>query len=317
MKKRFPILIIGYLRFERIKVCIDKLVSFGISDIYLAVDRAKNDQDFEKQKEMCIELEAKYQSGDIKLHIWHRSTNLGVAVSVITAVDWFFLHNNSGIILEDDIEFEEDFISFCEQAWDKYEKMDNIWMVSGSNFMKDTDGLDVKFLNYPMIWGWCSSSEKWERIRKIYDHKLSIKIKDWLIPKHTYFLVGAIRANSQLVDTWDIQIANEMLKVGAFSVLPPVNLVCNKGFDDKAIHTIEEVFPLDLKVNKLELSKTGFISIDRAQAIKANHFYEQEVFRISNHHWISLFRVAFRNLLFRRSKYSLKSKLTEVELPGG
>jgi hypothetical protein len=219
--------------------------------------------------------------------------------------------------LEDDIEFEEDFISFCEQAWDKYEKMDNIWMVSGSNFMKDTNGLDVEFLNYPMIWGWCSSSEKWERIRKIYDHKPSIKIKDWLIPKRTYFLVGAIRANSQLVDTWDIQIANEMLKVGAFSVLPPVNLVCNKGFDDKAIHTIEEVFPLDLKINRLELSKIGFISIDRAQAIKANHFYEQEVFRIGNHHWISLFRVAFRNLLFRRSKYSLKSKLTVVELPGG
>jgi hypothetical protein len=316
MNKRLPVLLIGYLRLNGIIKSVEDLASFGVTEIYLAIDGAKNEEDLEKQSKMINVLRRQFRDTDVNLEIWHRPKNLGLAVSVITAIDWFFSKNHSGIILEDDIYFDENFLDFCEKAWATYDKIEDIWMVSGSNFITESCNSTVKFINYPLIWGWCSSVEKWKRIRTVYFTKPKLSLRDWLIPKFTYFLVGTIRANSQNLDTWDIQIAYEMLNVGAYSVLPPVNLVCNKGFDDKAIHTIEAKFPLNLPIREIDFSKIVFPSRPDSQVKKVNSFYESTVFRVGYRHWIALLKLTIINLLFNKNKYfSLKAKLDETSLP--
>jgi len=316
MMSKLPVLLVGYLRLSEIQKSIERLVRFGVQDIYLAIDGAKTQVDLDKQRVLLEVLQEKYKSTEVNLRFWHRSENLGVAASVITAIDWFFSQNSSGIILEDDILFDEKFIQFCERAWDIYGADESTWMVSGSNFKPPGNNLSVDFINYPMIWGWCSSAKKWKRMREAYFTKPKFRLIDWVTPNLAYFLNGRIKANLRIIDTWDIQIAYEMLRARAYSVLPPVNLICNKGFDDKAIHTTEAKFPLDLPINDLDLSKTIYPLSPYTGVDNLNHYYEREIFRIGYRHLWSLLKLRIWILLFSKHKRdSLEAKLAGIELP--
>lgn len=315
MKKKLPVLLICYLRLDQIEKAIEKLFVYGVQDIYLAIDGAKNEKDFETQSLKCKDFQKKYQQTDLRLHIWHRQRNLGIAVSVITAIDWFFSNTESGIILEDDLRFEESFIDFCEIAWEKYEKNENVWMVSGSNFMPEDDRLQVKCINYPMIWGWCSSSEKWKKMRVSYLSIPKTGIKDWFIPRNTFFLVGLIRANSLSIDTWDIQIAQRMLKEKRYCILPPVNLISNQGFDENAVHTTLEEFPLNMPMKNLDISKIIFKLPRMLHISKSNKYMERKVFRVGKRHWLSLMRLVINRKVYYRGASLLGTRLNGVKIP--
>lgn len=57
-------------------------------------------------------------------------------------------------------------------------------------------------------------------MREAYFAKPKFRFIDWVTPNLAYFLNGRIKANLRIIDTWDIQIAYEMLRARAYSVLP-------------------------------------------------------------------------------------------------
>ncbi|MEQ8531415.1 MAG: nucleotide-diphospho-sugar transferase, partial [Imperialibacter sp.] len=63
----------------------------------------------------------------------YRDRNLGCKVAVSEAIDWFFTHCESGIILEDDCVPIQSFFHFASQMIAQYKDDERVKMISGTN----------------------------------------------------------------------------------------------------------------------------------------------------------------------------------------
>jgi hypothetical protein len=156
-----------------------------------------------------------------------------------------------GIVLEDDLRFGIDFCEFAKQALIQYENDPEVWMVSGTQHFPNYFGREqVSWSNYPMIWGWASWSDKWKIMREGLVAQKKIGIKNLLDKKFLFWSIGANRALSGKVDTWDTPLAFEFQKSKKLCVLPPINLITNIGNDNVATHTFGKDNLLNLKIEK-------------------------------------------------------------------
>ena len=100
----------------------------------------------------------------------------------------------------------------------------------------------------------------------------------------SFWKVGANRVRNGLVDTWDIPIAFQMRMTGRYCILPPVNLVKNAGYDVFAVHTKQNVFPLNLETFAID-GDVHFPSIhDPVRTPLLSHNLEKSVYRIKRRH---------------------------------
>src|SRR5262245_37089210 len=62
-----------------------------------------------------------------------RERNLGCRKRVSTAIDWFFEHEEEGIILEDDCLPSRCFFAYCSTLLERYRLDERIMCISGAN----------------------------------------------------------------------------------------------------------------------------------------------------------------------------------------
>tara|TARA_B100000524_G_scaffold316971_1_gene195780 strand:- start:20 stop:946 length:927 start_codon:yes stop_codon:yes gene_type:complete len=174
-----------------------------------------------------------------------RENNLGCKVAVSSAIEWFFDHENQGIILEDDCLPSLSFFWFCEELLEKYKDDYRIGHISGNNFQNGIKrgGYDYYYSIYNHIWGWASWSSRW----KNYDVNLenfdnSDFIEAMFQDKKTikYWKDIYIKMKDKLIDTWDYQWTFSIWKQKQLSIIPNINLVKNIGFGVDATHTTQE-----------------------------------------------------------------------------
>ena len=193
-----PVLIIGFVRKEGLESTLLSLVQAGSTDVYLAIDGPKNDDQALLQMEMVSSVEKIALDSGVALRVWRRKQNLGLAVSVITAIDWFFSEVEEGIILEDDLKFGETFIDFVEAGLEQFRNDSDIWIVSGNRFdsVEFTSGTNA-WSTYPLIWGWATWKDRWTIIREllISDGKFVDSIPDSKV--RNYWKTGFKRASSE------------------------------------------------------------------------------------------------------------------------
>lgn len=308
---RNPALVIGYLRLERIERILEHLASLDFGQVFLALDCAKNERDKNRQLKFLEEAIHKFDS--INLRIWHRKENLGVALGVLTAIEWFFQNVNQGVIIEDDIIFEEDFIEFTKLCFDEYFTESTVLMVSGTNGTKIGTQFPV-FVRYPQIWGWATNEEKWREILSLILREKKFKPSLFVSPSKAFFWAGARRASDGTVDTWDLPLAYEMKSCGKLCVIPGANLVKNVGNDQFASHGTEDGFTLNQQIENWHpvdnyRTKVGYSS-------RHEKALERVVFNV---HWYHIFSPIKYFLLFWKgrntSAESLKKRFESVEIP--
>ena len=307
-----PILLIGYSRTERIQKIVLTLISYGVDRIYVALDFSEDLNIRVKQEELVKFLT---ELDDDRIIIWYRQKNHGVAMGVITALDWFFYFNERGIVIEDDLEFGNDFLEFCKQALNRYSK-DSILMVSGNRFDVLGENDAVAGTNYPQIWGWATWRDNWRKMRELILKEKKYSWSYLFRPNMSFFLTGAQRVFQGNIDTWDVPLAFEMLKTQAICLLPPVNLVTNNGYDIHAIHTKDKVFPLGLA--RAELREVKWLEFEEVQktVTKTNDFLERRVFGVNALNVLSPLKLLMQDLFSNSSKRqsnALVHKLEEVE----
>jgi hypothetical protein len=175
-----------------------------------------------------------------------RAENLGCKQAVSRAIDWFFEHEEAGLILEDDCLPDESFFPYCDELLDRYATEQRVALISGDNFQfgRRHGAGSYYFSRYAHIWGWAS----WRRVWRQYDRDAaqwpkfrdegglqrvfgtrSIEIQHWTR------IFDALHAGQ--IDTWDYQMNLMMWMRGMVSVLPESNLVSNVGFGADATHT--------------------------------------------------------------------------------
>ena len=309
MPAKLPVLIIAYSRPKGVHTLVKTLLECGIKDIYVAIDGPRNLRD-ELNQHKIEDILQRYSS-DSRIVIKKRKHNLGVAGGVISAVDWFFSQVEMGLILEDDLVIGEDLVRFIQKSLERYKDDENVWMISGSqhfpNYMNPK--LSV-WCNYPILWGWASWATKWKEMRSLLLEKKPITVKQILDRRYLFWAVGANRALSGKLDTWDIPLAFEFMHRKKLCLLPPVNLVSNIGADDVATHT--KFFTASMREPTERLDKKYFYpEFFLAQSINNyNITMEQKIYKIGMKHYFIL----YYSFLLDFFRYSRNGRNTPLKL---
>jgi hypothetical protein len=172
--------------------------------------------------------------------------NVGCKIGESSAMDWFFKHEEEGIILEDDTLPVSGFFDFCEELLDFYRDNKRIFSISGTNYLAghfQTSG-SYLFSRYADYWGWAGWRRSWDS----YD----VSMKDWPAWRDTHCMRRLSDGNSLFerywrdifnatyagsIDTWDYQRLFTMWQHDGLSIFPRNNMVTNLGFGPEATHT--------------------------------------------------------------------------------
>lgn len=230
--------------------------------LYIAADGPRTNKEGEAALTSEVREIATSVDWPCEVHTLFRDRNLGCRTAVSSGIDWFFDHEEEGIILEDDCLPAESFFRFCEEMLSRYRHDERIWQISGTVFFPDavTDcGADYFYSRYGPVWGWASWRRAWSTH---YDVNLSQWQKMSTENNLTLAYPNPNEARSKLnigealyrdeFDTWDYQWAIIKAYNGALTILPAANMIENIGFDASATHTTTR--PADAPKNRASLN---------------------------------------------------------------
>ena len=133
--------------------------------VFVAADGPRPDHGDDVER--CAETRALIEQIDWPCAVTtlYRDTNLGLQSAVVSALDWFFEHVDTGIVLEDDCIPEPDFFPFAGAMLERYRDVPRVMHVSGLNMRpEETFGPGSYFFaSVGHIWGWATWRRAWRR----------------------------------------------------------------------------------------------------------------------------------------------------------
>lgn len=212
---------------------------------YIAADGARENISGEVEKVKVVrDYIISNIDWDCEVKTLFREKNLSCGPSVKNAIDWFFDHEEKGIILEDDTKPNKSFFRFCEELLNKYSDDNRIGLISGNNHIKfEMKELSYTFSKFYWTWGWATWRRAWQNM----DFEMSWQntqynqsiIKNMGYSKksilHWQNNIESIKTNS--VNAWDYQWFLSLSTQNQLCIFPSTNLVSNIGFGEDATHT--------------------------------------------------------------------------------
>ncbi len=282
-----PILFIVFNRPESTQKTFEMIRKAAPSKLYVAADGPRNDVpgDYEK----CRRVRQIIENGidwDCEVLFLFRESNLGCGDAPRNAINWFFSHEEMGIILEDDCVPFESFFHFCTEMLTLYKDKTDIFHINGSNFQYGNKRGDYSyyFSSLVHVWGWAT----WRRAWKFYD----LEMNGYDHVKNTHSLKKIIPWNqieevfTEVVNAWDLQWFFTCLKHNALTIIPNVNLIHNIGFESPdATHTTFKTPDYILKNPQDELHFPLMHPVSIKRNKKADQFTAIKVFRTIKFSW--------------------------------
>jgi len=215
--------------------------------LYIAADGPRPDK--ANEAENCRLTRAVVERVDWPCQVitLFRVTNLGCKEAVSSAIDWFFSHEQEGIILEDDCLPAPIFFGYCDALLERYRHDTRIRHICGCNFQFGQKRGDASyyFSRLSHVWGWAS----WRRAWRDYDKNLSAHNADELgeamahifddpiIVDRWSHVARELKANK--INTWDYQLTFTNFLHNGLCIIPNENLISNIGFGASATHTTD------------------------------------------------------------------------------
>lgn len=220
---------------------------------------------------------------DCEVKTLFREDNLESGIAVSSAINWFFFHEEEGIILEDDCLPSRSFFSFCAELLERYRDDDRVMMISGNNYLSQdvTGGASYYFSRIPHTWGWAT----WRRAWKLFDFKMR-ELPAFIAGKQldrvfaqkeirSYWLNCFIPTYEGRIQCWDYRWRFAIFLHKGVSICPCVNLVSNIGFGMDASHTFDEESPL---ANRLVHELFSFRHADCMEVDVGADLYTYDIF---------------------------------------
>lgn len=240
-----PTLLIIFNRPNTVRRAIKALAEVKPEHLYIAADGPRSHVPSDKKS--CIEARAIAQNvpWPCQIHTHFSDINLGVDRAVEDAINWFFVNEEEGVILEDDRIPHPDFFSYARELLVRYKDDPRVMMISGNNFQNGVTwgNASYYFSQYPNTWGWAT----WKRAWRLYDTNLTelpsfIKNKEVaeIRPRkieQKYWLRYFDSLYKGARTAWDAKWLFAMWNNKGVSITPNINLVRNIGFDEKSTHT--------------------------------------------------------------------------------
>lgn len=233
-----PIVIFAFNRPASLQRMIGSLKQNSLyenSEKFIYVDGPR----FEKEQGEVNEVIAFAKS--VTTNVVISSVNKGLGNSIIEGVSAVIEKYGKAIVLEDDLVFTPNFLSYMNQALDFYEMDNRIISICGYGLkIKRPDDYlgDVYLSGRSSSWGWATWKDRWQQI-------------DWQIEDWEQFSIDrksrkAFNKNgsdmfAMLKDymegrnrSWAIRFCYNQFKLGMYSVCPFLSKVNNEGFGENA-----------------------------------------------------------------------------------
>jgi hypothetical protein len=243
-----PILFIVFNRPDTTKQVFEQIRNAKPSRLYVAADGPRDGIKEDIHKIAKVREITTNIDWPCELKTFFRDKNLGCKKAVSESINWFFIHEKQGIILEDDCLPHFSFFSFCETLLDRHANDAEVFAITGNNFQNNVWHGEASYYysKYMMCWGWATWRRSWSH------YQLDIpfwpewsKSKAWL--EHTpdkierkYWEGKFEKMLLNKIDTWDYSWVASAWYNGGLTATPNVNLVSNIGFGKDATHTISK-----------------------------------------------------------------------------
>jgi len=240
-----PVLFLVFNRPSTTAKVFDKIRQAKPPRLYIAGDGARKGNKEDKEKIIKVRKIITKIDWPCEIKTLFRDKNLGCKKSVVSAITWFFNHEEQGIILEDDCVPNLVFFNFCEILLDRYADNEKVYLISGNNFQngKWRGKASYYFSKYPHIWGWATWRRAWSEYQANVPSWSNRKnSKEWLklTPnknERNYWYDIFKKIQSGKIDTWDYFWMASIWDKHGLAATPNVNLVSNIGFGEDSTHT--------------------------------------------------------------------------------
>jgi hypothetical protein len=238
-----PVLLLFFNRKKSLIDIFSALKKYKPKKVYLASDGARNYIQGEAEKVSEIrEYALNSIDWECEVKTLFREGNLGCKDAVHEAVQWFFSHEEKGIILEDDIVPSLNFFKFCEEALERFKEDKNISSIGGRNELGYFDGGqgDVIFSSKFFCWGWASWSDR--VLGLDVGISSSLKVKKQLINSVGFYEKQLVKGmygllESHQVNSWAYQYDINFRARGQLQILPTINMIKNVGLAIPGTHS--------------------------------------------------------------------------------
>jgi hypothetical protein len=311
-----PVLIVGFKRYENIMKLLLDSHSAGVTSIYLALDGIPHGPDAERDS-FLAKVDSLSQHSGINVTKWIRQYNLGPAVSIITAIDWFFAQEDYGVILEDDLVLGRSALSFFEMGLALHQNNARVSVIAGTNFWELQPG-GSEWSSFPITWGWATWKDRWSELRNVFFSPSPSFSKVGKLSERFFWWVGLHRCLSGEQDAWDIPFASYFRSLNKICLFPPVNLISNIGVDVFAGNTHEKKWPLFHPISDhIQLDGSFFLE-EFDQKYCLDSLILREIYGVSRRNILSGFFFSVTRRLspsrFSRQE-SLSFRIKSTELP--
>jgi hypothetical protein len=270
-KDTAPIALFVYNRPDHTRWTVEALQKNALaqqSDLFVFSDACKSEAQAEsvnKVREYIRKID-KFKS----VTIVESKANLGLARSIIEGVTATVEKYGRIIVLEDDMVTSPYFLSYMNEALDKYAGDDRIVSIHGYVYPVGQPLPEAFFLPGADCWGWATWSRGWACFNSdgqfLLDEMKRRKLINAFDFNGTYpyskMLEGQIQGKN---DSWAVRWYASAFLAGKLTLYPGRSLVHNIGNDDSGTHSVESAdldanltsAPIDLKNLVIEPSQEG------------------------------------------------------------
>jgi ubiquinone/menaquinone biosynthesis C-methylase UbiE len=241
VENQTPVVLITYNRPCHTRKVIESLRHHNRKTLYIFADGPKQNRDNERvEATRKIFREIDWTTPTIV----ERETNIGLAESVVSAVDYVLQSHEQLILLEDDCVPQNLFFDFIEKCLEKYRHHERIFGVSGYTVqipdkIRQCYQYDLYFTPRIGSWGWGTWKRAWRHFEynldSAYQKAMQAGIDLNQGGTDVLTMLNQI-AQGQLRDVWTLNwILTVYLNQGSF-IYPTISHVKNIGMDGSGVH---------------------------------------------------------------------------------
>lgn len=281
-----PIVLFVYARPSHARLTIAALLKnpgVELSDLIVFSDAARTPDKQTSVDEVRAYL--KTITGFRSVTIHHRLHNFGLAKSIIEGVTEVLRDHQCVIVLEDDMETSPYFLTYMNEALERYTDDDRIASIHGYVYPVNQPLPEAFFLRGADCWGWATWQRAWVHFNPDGQHLLDELKRRQLIG--VFDLNGAYPFSKMLEDqikgnndSWAVRWHASAFLADKLTLYPGRSLVHNTGNDSSGTHCSgSDTHDVMLSATPIDLSRVEVVpSIAGRQAFE--DFFRQSQGRL-------------------------------------
>lgn len=271
-----PILFFTYNRPEHTLKSLEALKRNLLSDqseLFFFSDGPRNEADSASVNEVRKIIRS--VEGFKQIHIVENDANKGLAANIIEGVTQVINKYGRVIVLEDDLITSSYFLTFMNEALERYENVSEIAHIQGYCY-PNLNVPDVFLTKWPGSWGWATWASSWCYFnsdgKALLENILERKLTKTLDFNGKYPYTRMLKRQVDGINnSWAIRWYASLLLMDKLSLNAGKSLVQNIGFDGTGTHSgNKEIYVTNLYDNKLsvdvqaiEESKSARLEIEK------------------------------------------------------